>query len=195
MSTLKKTKGEQTKDRILHVARQQFAKLPYEQVTTRSIAAEAGIDAAMIHRYFGSKDGLFAAIVENGIRAENLSEQMAQIPLEHLGEAIVRYGIQLWSSPQAKPLMALLRRSLTENPRAIYRILFPRFEEIIAQKSMFSSEEIQLRAGLCFSQMLGFILARHLIEVESIAALNTERAVQMIAPVLQNYLSGPLDRE
>ncbi|MDY5159627.1 TetR/AcrR family transcriptional regulator [Actinotignum urinale] len=192
MSMRKKTKGEQTKDRILQVAQQQFAKYPYEQVTTRSIAAEAGIDAAMIHRYFGSKEGLFAAIVENGIQTENLSKQMAQIPLEHLGEAIIRYGIELWSSPQAKPLMALLRRTLAENPHAIYRVLFPRFEEIISQKSGFSPEEIRLRVGLCFSQMLGFILARYFIEVESIAELNAEQAVQIIAPVLQNYLTGPL---
>ncbi len=194
MSTLKKTKGEQTKDRILQVAQQQFAKFPYEQVTTRSIAAEVGIDAAMIHRYFGSKEGLFAAIVENGIRIENLSKQMAQVPVEHLGEAIVRYGIGLWSSPQAKPLMALLRRTLAEDPHAIYRVLFPRFEEIISRKSRFSLEEIQVRVGLCFSQMLGFILARYLIEVESITELNTEQAVQIIAPVLQNYLTGSLDR-
>lgn len=195
MSTLKKTKGEKTKDRILRVALQQFSNLPYEQVTTRSIAAEAGIDAAMIHRYFGSKEGLFASIVESGIRIETLSRQIAQIPLEHLGEAIIRYGIQLWSSPQSKSLMALLRRTIAENPNAIYRVLFPRFEEIILQKSRFSLEEIRVRVGLCFSQMFGFILARYLIEVESIAELNTEQAVQILAPVLQNYLTGPLNQE
>lgn len=193
MNKLKKTKGEQTKDRILQVAQQQFAKFPYEQVTTRSIATEAGIDAAMIHRYFGSKEGLFAAIVNDGIQIENLSKQIVQIPLEHLGEAIVRYGIGLWSSPQAKPLMALLRRTLAENPRAIYQVLFPKFETIISEKSAFSPEEIRLRVGLCFSQMLGFILTRYLIEVESIAQLNTDQAVQIIAPVLQNYLTGPLE--
>lgn len=192
MSERRLTKGEQTKARILRAARQAFAESPYDQVTTRSIASKVGIDAALIHRYFGSKEGLFAAVIENGILIENLGQTLAPVPLAHLGEAIARYGIQLWSSPRGRALMALLRRVLAENPQAIQRVLVPRFEQIVAAKCDYPPAQVRVRVGLCLSQMLGFILARQVIEVEALKALETEQAVQLIAPVLQRYLSDPL---
>jgi len=54
-------RSEATRRAILDAARAIFASRGYEQATIRAIASEAGIDASMVMRYFGSKAGLFAA--------------------------------------------------------------------------------------------------------------------------------------
>ncbi|HRH21546.1 MAG TPA: TetR family transcriptional regulator [Brevundimonas sp.] len=53
-----------TRDSILDAARDQFAQRSYEDVSLRAIARGAGIDVALIARYFGSKEELFADALE-----------------------------------------------------------------------------------------------------------------------------------
>ena len=52
-----------TRVRILDAARKRFSRDAYENVGTRDIAAEAGVDAALVNRYFGSKEKLFAEVI------------------------------------------------------------------------------------------------------------------------------------
>src|SRR6266542_4222884 len=49
------------REAILAAARTQFAERGYENATIRGIAAGAGVDPALVHHYYGSKDQLFAA--------------------------------------------------------------------------------------------------------------------------------------
>lgn len=50
-----------TRARLLDAARREFAEHGYDGTSVRRIAGAAGVDAALIFRYFGSKDGLFVA--------------------------------------------------------------------------------------------------------------------------------------
>jgi len=52
-----------TRAAILDAARARFLLEPYDQVGVRQIAGDAGIDAALICRYFGGKEDLFAEVV------------------------------------------------------------------------------------------------------------------------------------
>jgi AcrR family transcriptional regulator len=61
-----------TKKAILAAGRSHFARHGYDGALLRDIAADAGVDAALINRYFGGKDGLFAAVLERSIRPEIL---------------------------------------------------------------------------------------------------------------------------
>jgi len=49
-----------------------------------------------------------------------------------------------------------------------------------------------LRAGLVSSQLIGFAVARWVVEVEALTALATDEAVDLLAPTVQRYLVGPL---
>jgi AcrR family transcriptional regulator len=53
-----------TRRSILEAACERFLRDGYDQASVRAIAADAGIDAALIFRYFGSKEGLFAEVLE-----------------------------------------------------------------------------------------------------------------------------------
>lgn len=57
--------AEATRQNILDAALRQFVAHGYDNVGVRAIAAEAGIDAALICRYFGSKKQLFAQVLDS----------------------------------------------------------------------------------------------------------------------------------
>src|SRR3984957_19718851 len=94
---------------ILDAARAIFAGRGYEQATIRAIAAEAGIDASMVMRYFGSKAGLFAAAASVNLGPPDLRS----VPARRRGEMLVRHFVEGWeSAPSADTLMLLLRTAV-----------------------------------------------------------------------------------
>lgn len=60
----RKGNAEVTSAAILQAAISQFARAGYDLASLRDIAGEAGVDVALIKRYFGGKDGLFEAALE-----------------------------------------------------------------------------------------------------------------------------------
>lgn len=64
--------AEATKANIIRAARLQFIASSYEAVSLRRIAAAADVDIALVLRYFGSKDGLFAASIDELLNPDAL---------------------------------------------------------------------------------------------------------------------------
>jgi len=64
--------AEGTRKAILEAAKAHFAQWGYHDATLRGIAAEAAIDVALIKRYFGNKDGLFAEALKASFGADRL---------------------------------------------------------------------------------------------------------------------------
>src|SRR5881296_365156 len=96
-------RSETTKAAILAAARQHFAASGYERATIRIIAADAGIDPAMVMRYFGNKEKLFAAAAQFDLRLPDL----ISVPLDRLGVTLVTHMLDRWEGDAT--LMALLR--------------------------------------------------------------------------------------
>src|SRR3954470_23642712 len=55
------------KDHILDVVEKVFSELGFDGASTRMISGEAGVNMAMLNYYFGSKEGLFLAVIERKI--------------------------------------------------------------------------------------------------------------------------------
>jgi AcrR family transcriptional regulator len=55
--------AEATRAAILSAARERFARESYDDVGMRDIAGDVGVDAALVSRYFGSKEDLFVAVL------------------------------------------------------------------------------------------------------------------------------------
>lgn len=60
-----KTEDPEARAKILAAAERLFAERGLTGVAIRELAAEAGVNGAMIHYYFGNKDGLYDAVLEN----------------------------------------------------------------------------------------------------------------------------------
>ena len=64
--------AEATRAAILEAAKAQFAHLGYDRAVLRDIAAEAGVDVALVARYFGGKAGLFTEALKASFKADFL---------------------------------------------------------------------------------------------------------------------------
>src|SRR5699024_7200429 len=102
--------AEESKEAIVSAARAEFASSGYERATIRTIAARAGIDPAMVIRYFGSKRALFSASIEVDLGVESIEVPSAR---EHLGGALVRHVVSRWEGDHT--LRILLRTALTDD--------------------------------------------------------------------------------
>src|ERR1700755_154838 len=88
----KTAKSHRTKAAILKAAQELFAEQGYERATVRDIAARAAIDPAMVIRYFGSKEGLFAQATAFDLKLPDL----AGIPTDEIGATLVAHFIDIW---------------------------------------------------------------------------------------------------
>ena len=188
------SKSERTKLRIQQAAARLFASRSFETVSTRAIAKEAGVDAALIHHYFGSKEGLFQAVLNAAIRPEQLEALVVSESPEDWGRQLVRAADKVWTSPAAPALKAVVRRVLVGHEgmlrEFVTRSLLNRFLSHIKAPET----ERRLRASLIGSQMSGLVIARHIIGIEPLASLSTDEVADLIGPVLQQYIAGSLHK-
>src|SRR5262249_21325088 len=78
-------------------ARECFMRDGYERATVRKIAANAGVDVAMVYYFFGNKEGLFSASVLAG--PEHPLHQLATLldeGSEQVGPRLVRRFLEHW---------------------------------------------------------------------------------------------------
>jgi AcrR family transcriptional regulator len=180
----KPKKSERTREAILVAARQLFAKHGYERTTVRDVAERAQIDPAMVIRYFGSKDGLFA-------RAASIELDMpspAAIDPEHLGRRLIEHFLEIWEGAGSKQGMAVLLRSAASNAFAAGKMR----EAFLGQVMPFITSvgdpsTASRRAGLVSSQLLGLAVCRYVLKLPPVVALSREEIVDSLAPTLQRY--------
>ena len=182
-----------TRDALLEAARRLFAERGYEGASLRTIAAAAGVDAALVAHFFGSKAELLAAAAEWPFDPDvELPRLLAGGP-GHVGEALSELFLRVWDDQgQRNPLLTLLRAATTE-PRAA-RLLdeFLRTRLLGPLLAQLGSDQPELRRDLVISQLAGLALTRYILRFEPIASTPAEQLIPRIAPTLQRYLAGTL---
>lgn len=177
--------GEATRSAILDAARQRFAADGYERATIRAIAAEAEIDPALVIRYFGNKEKLFAAAAEFDLGLPDLSA----VPRSRVGAALVAHFLTRWKADDT--FIALLRAAIT-NEAAASRIRAVFAEQVAPLVASVSGvpAEAPVRAGLVSSQILGMALCRYVLNVPPLVAMKDEELAAWMGPTIQRYLTG-----
>jgi AcrR family transcriptional regulator len=179
-------RSDATRAAILDAARERFAADGYERATIRSIAKDAGIDPSMVMRYFGNKEGLFAAAVAVDLKLPALGA----LPREQVGHALVSHFLAMWEENEV--LTALLRVGVTnqagaERMQGIFREqLLP-----VAQQVCPDPEQVPARAALVATQVLGLALTRYVLRFPPAVALSREEVLAWLAPTVQRYLTAP----
>jgi AcrR family transcriptional regulator len=178
-----------TREAILAAARGRFAEVGYERTRVRDVAADAGVDAALVHYFFKSKDGLFAATLELPfLPAEVIAPVLAE-GVDGLGERMARRMLTVWD--ENRPALLALVRSASSHPGAALALREFVLSEIVGRLSAALGGD-QLRATLVASQVVGLIGARYVAQVEPLASLDREELVALVAPTLQRYIDGDL---
>ncbi len=178
-----------TREAILAAARERFAEVGYDRTRIRDVAGDAGVDAALVHYFFKSKDGLFVAAMELPIRPAEVIAPVLAEGVDGLGERMARRMLTVWD--ENRPALLALVRSASSHPGAALALREFVLSEIIGRLAA-ALDGDQLRATLVASQVVGLIAARYIAQVEPLASMEREEVVALVAPTLQRYLDGDL---
>lgn len=155
-----------TRERILASARELFSRRGVDSTSIRAIAADAGVDSALVHHYFGTKTQLFAAAIHIPIDPTQVIGPLQEIPVEDIGRTLPSILLPLWESELGKGLIATLRSVLAGTG--------------------------PIRVQFVASQLLGVVMARYILELEPFKSLPVDQVAEVIAPNLQRNLTGEL---
>ncbi|AOW93507.1 TetR family transcriptional regulator [Rhodococcus sp. WMMA185] len=188
---------QDTRDQILSAARLAFAQHGYGGTTVRSVAASAGVDAALVYHYFGTKEKLFVAMMDAPIDPRQYVDTIVDGPVDRLAERILRTALEVWDSPAGPAAMALVRSSIAHerSARLLREFLLERAMRPIVESVETDPEMAQWRANLVGAQLIGLVTMRYLLALEPLASATPERVVELVAPNLQRYLTGELRTE
>ncbi|GHH85503.1 TetR family transcriptional regulator [Streptomyces sulfonofaciens] len=184
--------GPGTRDRILEAAREEFSERGYAKVSVRGIAKSAGVDPALVHHYFGTKEQVFeAAITDAFAPALTGADALAAGPPEAVGERLTRFILGIWENPATRaPLLAIVRSAVSyETAAAVFRRLVAAqlLGRIVRQLDL---PDAELRAELAAAQLVGIAMLRYVIKVEPLASVTAEEIIARVAPVVQGHLTG-----
>ncbi|MFJ8636160.1 TetR family transcriptional regulator [Streptomyces sp. NPDC093568] len=188
-----RTESAGTRDRILDAAREEFAERGYEKTSVRGIAKAAGVDSALVHHYFGTKEQVFEASVEVAlVPALKVRDAVLSAPLDAVGERMTRFLFGLWENPATrKPLLAIVRSAVNNEAAATVfrRLVSAQLLRRIAGE--IDAPDAELRAELAAAQLVGVAMMRYVIKIEPIASADPEQIIARVAPVVQGHLTGP----
>ncbi len=190
--SLQQKRSDETRAAILSAAQQLFAKSGFDRTTVREIAQLAGIDAALVIRYFGSKEALFADSVSVEVVLPNLDET----PPEKKGEALTKHFLYQWESSPAKDVYQVLLRCAAANEHAAERARTIFATQILSGIAKIKHQQNPRQcAGLIASQFIGLALCRYIIQLPPIVAMTHEEIIRYIGPTIQSYMDAKTSDE
>jgi AcrR family transcriptional regulator len=181
-----------TREAIAEAAGRQFAELGYDRATLRGIAGEAGVDAALVVRFYGSKDALFREVMALPPAVAEAIAGLADGPRATVGRRLAEVIVGMLGDPRSRSVVLGRIRSASSHPDAAALVRETVTRDVGRLAAALTDDEPEIRAVLVGSQIVGLALARHVVLVEPLASLPAADVVDYIAPVLQHYLVGTL---
>lgn len=182
----------ETRAEVLAVARRRFLAEGYQSVTMRSLAAEAGVDAALISYYFGSKKGLFgAAMALSANPPEVLLDALAGDP-DHLPERVLTALLHAWDDPEGGAALRAMVSAAMQEPE-LARLLREVLEHEIVDRlaEHLTGRSARARAAAFVTQLSGVVFTRYVLAVEPVASMKVDEIVRHLAPGLRAALQAP----
>jgi AcrR family transcriptional regulator len=181
-----------TRSAILGAARSSFAAHGFAGTTIRAVASAAGVDAALVHHYFGTKDELFLAALELPVDPRVLIGPVVAGPIEEAAERFLGVFLSVWDDPDIRPSLLAVARGIMDPSasRLLSEGILPVIIEPIG--AALGVDRPEDRMPLVASQVIGLILLRYVLGVEPLASMSRERVIATYAPTIQRYLTGDL---
>jgi AcrR family transcriptional regulator len=178
-----------TRAAILQSAIRNFARSGYDGVGVREIAADAGVTAMMVNRYFGSKEQLFAEAVETSFTPPTVIAADSDALAHDAAAALVER-----TNPDADPLepFLIMLRSAS-NPRAA-EIVRDAIERHVGRRLARQLPEPgrQIRTETMLSVIAGILLMRRLVGTHAFNAASPDQLVNVLEAVFTAIVETPL---
>jgi AcrR family transcriptional regulator len=179
--------AQATRAAILEAAKAQFAAFGYDSATLREIAAGAGVDVALVARYFGGKEGLFVEALKEQIGAGRWREwDHASFPRE---AAELMAGSPHDDEGRTQSFQFLLRAATSPATAPLLNVAVQeRF--LAAIREWLGGEDAGPRARVLAAVFIGFLVER-LIRGEPLAGREREVFVDRAAAILEALVAAP----
>lgn len=182
-----------TRERILESARELFARNGFDKTSIRAVAAGAGVDGALVHHYYGTKQQLFAAAIAIPIDPMQVIGPLRQTPVEQIGSVLPSILLPLWDSELGKGFIATLRSLLAGADVSLVRSFLQEIITVeIGSRVDNPPGSGAIRVQFVASQLVGVVMVRYILELQPFAGLEPQIIAETIAPNLQRYLTGDL---
>jgi len=182
-----------TRDAIATAARDMFAVHGFDRVSTPAVATAAAVDPALIHHFFGTKRRLFDELMALPFDSAEVIPGLLEPGLDGLGERIARLVIDQYRETSTGGVTVALVRTAASDPRAA-EVLRERFTRNLLEPVAIAldTDQPELRAALCCSQLLGLAVAEHVIGLPPLVSARADTLVEVYGATLQRYLTEPL---
>ena len=177
----------ETREQILDAARNQFGERGYDGTTIRGIAAEAGVNPALIHHFFGNKEQVFAAALELPINPNEVLSTILDGPRSEIGVRLLRLFLGLWREPDSRKSFLALVRSVSTNESAA-RVLRQFIERVMVARIAGTLGIPPLRLTALMSHIMGLAMVRYILGAEPMASADEDEIIATVAPVIQRYI-------
>jgi AcrR family transcriptional regulator len=184
-----------TRDAVLTAARQAFAEKGFDGATIRGIASAAGVDPALVHHYFGSKDKLFLAAIEAPANPADLLPEALAGGRDALGHNVVRLLLRVWDGPMQPAALALVRSAIGNEwtAKLLREFLVTQVLRRVVGTLDMPVREREIRGSLAASQLVGLVVGRYVLKLEPLASASPEWLAATIGPNVQRYLTGDVE--
>jgi AcrR family transcriptional regulator len=183
-----------TREQILDAARTSFAKHGYDRTSVRSVAADAGVDPALVRRFYGSKEGLLAAALKDALAPDDRLAEALEGDLNALGDRMIAYFLGVWEEPRNRQVLVAMLRSACTNDRGAKMLRNYLTTPILTQLAgVLDPADAELRANLIASNCIGLAFSRYVLKLEPLASASAEEVRIMYGPNFQRFLTGNLD--
>ncbi|ROP65521.1 TetR/AcrR family transcriptional regulator [Curtobacterium sp. PhB115] len=174
---------------LVQAARRRFAFDGFRATTVRDIASDAGVNVALINRYFVSKEGLFRACLDRVV--QDLGDAERRVPdAERALADLIGHVVRAPSDEDSMQLMLLLRSSGDDGADAIRRETLRRYAERLANAVGGSvTDDLLIRAEIALSIVLGMTMLRTSTQVEPLASADEDAVAVPLADALRALLT------
>ncbi|MFI8243362.1 TetR family transcriptional regulator [Streptomyces sp. NPDC085866] len=180
-----------TRAQILDVARRRFLEGGYQDVTLRSIAAEAGVDLALVSYYFGSKKGLLSAALALTVNPSDILGRAAEGDPATFPQRALHALLSLWEDTETgAPLRALVAGAAHDAAFADLVREMTEKELIDKIASRTGGRDARKRAAAFCAQIAGLIVTRYILRLEPIASMAPDEITRIYSPPLRLALGA-----
>jgi AcrR family transcriptional regulator len=175
----------------VRAARESFADKGFAATSMRAVARQAGVDAALVHHYFGSKDELFVEAMAIPVDPRVIAARILDGPVDEMGRRLAAAFLGIWETPEGRQRMQALFGSIVSSDE-VARMMREGIGQMIIQpvSQALGVPDAHLRVTLAGTQLVGAAILRYVVRLEPVASVDLETLIDRLAPVLQQHLTG-----
>lgn len=179
-----------TRRALLAAARRQIAEHGFTGTTTRDVAAAAGVNQALVYRYFGSKEKLLTEAAGGALTADGLPDRdLFRAPLADLPNLLLDRALDA-SSERASSLATLVTGADDATLRVLICDRIERgFGDVLARR--LDGPDAALRAELLAALITGIVLLRQKVGTRALAEADRRILGEWVDLVAAPLLATP----